>query len=91
MQDRTALKFAASVRMANIKNKTKQKTNKGLRDGSMVKVVKALAALAEDRGLDISIYMAVSNLLLRSGALFQPPRVLHAQGTLGYMQANTPT
>lgn len=61
MQDRTELKFAASVRMANIRNKMKQKTNKGLREGSMVKVVKALAALAEDRGLDISIHMAVSN------------------------------
>lgn len=70
MQDKAALKFTASVRTANIKNKTKQKTNKGLRDGSMVKVVKALAALAEDRDLDTSIHMAVSNLLLGSGALF---------------------
>lgn len=36
----------------------------------MVKEVKALAALAEDRGLNISIHMAVSNLLLGSGAFF---------------------
>lgn len=34
----------------------------------MVKVVKALAALVEDRGLDISIHMAVSSLLLGSGS-----------------------
>lgn len=40
---------------------TNKKENKGLRDDSMVKVVKALSELSEDRGLDISTHMAASN------------------------------